>query len=106
VTLYTTDPPEHDHRLFVAPRPLPGRLVGRHQGMVFDVPPEAQASAERLNGQPITVVTADEYAALVEAAVVAGGYTRADYEEIDLWDPAALGADRGLVLITIAPATA
>lgn len=101
VTLFTADPPPHRHALYAAPRPLPGRLVGHLVGGVYDVAPADQDRARALDGQPVTVVTVDEYEALVVAAVEADGYSRADYEEAGLWEPVTIGAVRGLVLASI-----
>lgn len=104
ITLYTTSAPAHTGRLFVAPRPLPGRQVGRCHGMVFDVAPEFEAQALLLDGKPITVVAQGEYELMVEAAVEADGYTRADYAEAGVeWDAQDMGMDQGMPLITITP---
>lgn len=106
ITLYTTQAPKHTGRLFVAPRPLPGRLVGRCHGMVFDVAPEFEAETARLDGKLITVVTEEEYGRLVEAKVVADGFRgREEYEEAGVeWDARDIGCDHGVPLITITPA--
>ena len=106
ITLYTTQAPAHTGRLFVAPRPLPGRQVGRCHGMVFDVAPEFESETLRLDGKLITVVTEEEYEVLVEAAVEADGYSRADYEEAGVeWDAQDMGLDHGMPLITITGVT-
>jgi hypothetical protein len=104
--LYTATAPAHKHSLFVAPRPIPGRQVGRCHGMVFDVSPEFQTRARELDGQLITVVTDDEYANLVESALTADAsrrYSRPDYEDAGVWDPIEIGTSLGMALVTIEP---
>jgi hypothetical protein len=104
ITLYTTSAPAHTGRLFVAPRPLPGRQVGRCHGMVFDVAPEFEAATLRLDGKLITVVTEEEYEQIVVAAVGADGYSREEYEDAGMeWDARDIGFELGLPLITITP---
>lgn len=105
--LYTTTAPAHEHSLFVAPRPLPGRLVGRCRGMVFDVAPEFEARARELDGQLITIITDDGYANLVEGALIADEgrrYSRSDYENAGVWDPIEIGISLGMALVTVDPA--
>jgi hypothetical protein len=102
ITLYTTNAPEHQHSLYVAPRPLPGRQVGRCHGMVFDVAPEFEDRARELDGKLVTVVTEEEYERIVVAAVEADGYSRAEYEEAGMeWDARDIGMELGLPLITV-----
>ena len=103
-TLYTLDPPAHDHALYIAPRPLPGRLVGRSAGMVFDVAPEFVALALRDDATQVHPITAAGFETLVETALAArGSYTRADYEAADAWDVRDMGRRFGLLLIVVDP---
>lgn len=102
--LYTLAAPPHEHALYTAPRPLPGRLIGRAAGMVHDIAPEYVELARRDDAQPITVITADGFESLVEAALAAdGGYTRADYVDADAWDVEDIGRRFGLALLVVDP---
>jgi hypothetical protein len=104
VTLYATSAPAHDHKLYVAPRPLPGRQVGHCHGMVFDVPAEFEDAARRDDGKLITVVTEAQYEQIVTDAVEADGYSRQEYEDAGMeWDARDIGMELGLPLITIIP---
>jgi hypothetical protein len=106
LTLYTTTAPVHEYRLFVAPRPLPGRPVGRVVGEVYDVAPEFEQRTRELDGQSITVVTVTEFENLVEVTMEADEgrrYTRRDYEEAGVWDPEEIGRSLGIALVTIRP---
>jgi hypothetical protein len=103
VTLYAHAAPAHEHALFAAPRPLPGRQVGRVAGMVFDVDPAYEEEARRLDGQPITLITEAglERLAVRLLAEDGGRYTRADYEGAGVWNPEEIARLRGHAVITI-----
>ena len=104
VTLYAHAAPAHEHTLFTAPRPLPGRLVGHVAGMVFDVAPQYQQEAGRLDGHPITLITPAGLERLAERLLVEdSGYTRADYEAAGVWDPEGIARERGHAIISITP---
>lgn len=99
-----TDQPEHSHHLYVTTRPLPGEFLGNliHGGMVHDVKPDYVELAKRDDGQLITVVTRAEFDDLVDIAIFVrsdGVYSRADYEEVGMWNPEELGRNRGLALV-------
>ena len=105
VTLYAHAAPAHEHALFAAPRPLPGRQVGRVAGMVFDVDPAYEEEARRLDGQPITLITEAGLERLAEKLLAEDGgrYTRADYEEAGVWNPEEIARLHGHAVITINP---
>jgi hypothetical protein len=103
VQLYTYAAPAHDHALFIASRPLPGRHLGNAAGMVHDVAPEFQDGARLLDAQPITLITPAAFERLAEGLVQENGYTRAQYEDADCWDPEDIARQRGHAVITIVP---
>lgn len=104
VHLYAFAAPAHQYALYIAPRPLPGRLLGTAAGMVHDVGPEYVEPATRLDAQRITLITPAGLERLAEQLLANGsGYTRADYEEAGVWDAEQIARDRGHALLTITP---
>ena len=105
VTLYAHAAPAHEHTLYAAPRPLPGREVGRVAGMVFDVAPAYEEAARRLDGQPITLITEAGLERLAENLLAEDGgrHTRADYEREGVWNPEEIARVRGHAVIAIEP---
>ncbi len=102
--LYAFAAPRHDHQLYIAPRPLPGRLIGTAAGMVHDVAPDYVQEAKRLDAHPITLITPAGLERLAEQLLTADGrYSRADYEEAGVWDADMITRDRGHAVITITP---
>lgn len=106
VQLYAHAAPAHEHAVFIASRPLPGDLIGRAGGMVYDVKPEFAHLARRDDGQLIQLITPAglEQLAVRLLAEDGGRYTRAAYEEAGVWDPEEIARQHGHALITIEPA--
>ena len=105
VHLYAFAAPRHDGALFIAPRPLPGRLIGHAAGMVHEVKKDYLEETRRLDGQPITLITLAGLEQLAEKLLAEDGghYTRADYEKAGVWDPEQIARDHGHAVITIEP---
>ena len=82
--LYYEPRDEDDGTLWTAPRPLPGTKVGYRTGTGFALYRVEAAyldEALQLDAQEVTPADGVAWAAIVEAAVVADGYSRAEYDE-------------------------
>lgn len=83
--LYYEPRESDDGTLWTAPRPLPGTKVGYRAGTGFALYRVEAAYVEealRLDAQEVTPADGVAWAAIVEAAVVADGYSRAEYEAV------------------------
>jgi hypothetical protein len=105
VTLYATAAPAHTGTLYVAPRPLPGRLIGHTPFMVHDVQAEFEELARRDDGQPITLITPAGIERLAEQITEDAGYTRQQLEDVGCWDPEQILRDHDRAVIAITPAS-
>lgn len=83
--LYYEPRDEDDGTLWAAPRPLPGTKVGYRAGTGFALYRVEAAyldEALKLDAQEVKPADDATWAAIVEAAVAADGYSRAEYEAV------------------------
>ncbi len=107
ITLVTTSPIslDRDEQLFVAPRPLPGRRIGRATltgGTVYAVPASDADRAVELAGQSLTALTGPELDQLRVDTIRAAGFDPADHTADEIVNSA---AELGLRLTRIDPTT-
>ena len=95
----------HGEQLFVAPRPLPGRRIGRATltgGSVYAVPAGDVDRALDLDGQPLAVITGEQLEQLRLDTIRTAGFDPADHTPAEVVRGA---AELGVRVTRIDPST-